>query len=118
MSARLYRWFGVWCAFTLAWGAAVIAAIAVRIGDQVSASEALARDIAALDGGGTALVTRWQDMAALVLEHRASALLEVTLLPPLAVVALAIVFLAWRARRPSRSAYSAAVRRPSPSRFK
>jgi hypothetical protein len=121
MSGRLCRYLGAWCALTLAWAAVVTAAIASRIGDQVTASQDLAQDIAALDGGGTghALVTRWQDVVSLMLEYRSSLLFEVTLLPPLAVFAAAMLFLAWR-RRPvvtTRPAYSAAVRRAAPSRF-
>jgi hypothetical protein len=122
MSARLCRCFGAWFGLTLAWAIGVIAFIASRIRDQVSASEDLARDIAALDGGrtGAALVTQWEDMVALILEYRAAFLLEITLLPPLAIFAAAMAFLAWRrwsGEVTIRPFYSAAVRRAVPSRL-
>jgi hypothetical protein len=120
MSGRLRRYLGAWCALTLAWAGGVAAVIAIRIGDQVAASQDLARDIAALDGGGRALVTPWQDVVALLLEYRAASLVEVTLLPPLAFLAAALLCRAWRRRAPAvtlRPRYSAAVRRVSPSRF-
>jgi hypothetical protein len=122
VSGRLCRYLGACCALTLAWAAVVTAAIASRIGDQVAASRDLAQDIAALDGAGAghALVTRWQDVVSLMLEYRSSLLFEVTLLPPLAVFAAAMLFLAWRRRGPvvtTRPVYSAAVRRVAPSRF-
>jgi hypothetical protein len=117
---RLCRHLGGWCALTLAWVVGVSSVVAARIGDQVAASEDLARDIAALDGGGQALVTQWQDVVGLMFEHRASLLFEITLLPPLALFGAAMGWLAWRRWAPAairRPAYSAAVRRAAPSRF-
>ena len=122
---RLCRHVCGWCAVTLAWTVAVSAVVAARIGDQVAASQDLARDIAALDGGGAghAIVTQWQDVVSLMFEYRAPLLFEIALLPPLALFLVAMAWLAWRrwtprvrvSRRPS---YSAAVRRIAvPSRF-
>jgi hypothetical protein len=122
MPARFCRCLGLWCGVSLAWIVAVLGFLALRIRDQIAASEALARDIAALDGAGSggALVTSWEDMTALILEYRAALVFEVALLPPLALLAAALLYLALRRAAPRpllRPGYSAAVRRALPSRF-
>jgi hypothetical protein len=120
MAGRLCRCVGAWCVLTLLWAGGVLTVLALRLEDQVAASEDLARDIAALDGGGGALVTQWYDLVSLVLEYRASMLLELLLLPPLAVLVVGLAVVAWRrwTKAPSaRPAYSAAARRAAPSRL-
>jgi hypothetical protein len=120
MSGRLCRYLGGFCALTLVWGAAVAAVIAARIADQVAASQDLARDIAALDGGGHAIVARWQDIVGLMLQYRGTVLFELMLLPPLGLFATVLLYQLWRRRRPAqplRPVYSAALRRVAPSRF-
>jgi len=119
LSSRLCRCLGFWCAVSVLWALGVVAFVARRIADNVAASEDLARDIAALDGvqAGGAPVTRWEDVFALLLEHRAPLLLTVTLLPPLVFLAAMLTFVLWRGStaRPAAPAYSAAVRRPAAS---
>lgn len=122
MSGRLCRYLGGWCVFALAWAALITAVIATRIGDEVAASQDLAQDIAALDGGGGAhaIITRWQDVVGLMLEYRASLLFELLAAPPLALLGAVMLFLALRRWAPGvalRPIYSAAVRRVAPSRF-
>lgn len=120
MSSRLCRYIAGFCALTLVWAAAVAAVIAARVTEQVSASHDLARDIAALDGGGHAVVTRWQEIVSLMLQYRGTLLLELMLLPPIVLFAAVLLYQLWRRRspaRPMRPVYSAAVRRVAPSRF-
>jgi hypothetical protein len=118
MSSRLCRYLASFCALALVWAAGVAAVIGARIADQVAASQDLAQDIAALDGGGHALVARWQDIAALMLQYRGPLLLELMLLPPLGLFAAVLLIRLWRRRFPALGpSYSAAVRRVAPSRF-
>jgi hypothetical protein len=119
MSGSVCRYVAFWCALVLVWAAGVTAVVAARIGDQVAASEDVAHDIAALDGGGAghALVTRWQDIAALMLEYRSLLLLEVTFLPPLVLLAACLAWRRWAPSLAARPIYAAAVRRVVPSRF-
>jgi hypothetical protein len=99
------RCISVWLAFTIVWALGVLAVVASRLDDQVAASRDLAADIAALDCPATAtcthdegMVTRWSDLVLLVVEYRAPLLLELTLLPPLGALGIALFVLSRRRR--------------------
>jgi hypothetical protein len=99
------RCISLWLAFTIVWAVGVLAVVASRLDDQVAASRDLAADIAALDCPSTSpcahdegMVTRWSDLVMLVVEYRAPLLLEITLLPPLGALGIALFVLARRRR--------------------
>ena len=99
------RCINLWLAFTVVWALAVVGIVASRLDDQVAASRDLAREIALLDCASAScaadekMVTRWSDLVALMVEYRAPLLLEVTFLPPLGALGIALVVLAVRRRR-------------------
>jgi len=99
------RCISLWLAFTIVWAVGVLVVVASRLDDHVAASRDLAADIAALDCPTTStcahdegMVTRWSDLALLVVEYRAPLLLEITLLPPLGALGIALFVLARRRR--------------------
>ena len=99
------RCISLWLAFTIVWALGVVAVVASRLDDHVAASRDLAADIAALDCPATSgcapdegMVTRWSDLAMLVIEYRAPLLLEITFLPQLGALGIMLFVMARRRR--------------------